>query len=50
MATQAIIDASVGDDIYDPEGDESVNALQDKIAKMSGKAAAVWTMSGTMGN
>ncbi|KAL1862272.1 hypothetical protein Plec18170_001097 [Paecilomyces lecythidis] len=47
---QAILDASVGDDIYDTEGDESVNALQDKIAKMSGKEAALWTLSGTMGN
>lgn len=48
--TQAILDASVGDDIYDTGGDDSVNALQDKLAKMSGKEAALWTISGTMGN
>lgn len=48
--TQAILDASVGDDIYDTEGDDSVNALQNKLAKMSGKEAALWTVSGTMGN
>ncbi|GLI75601.1 hypothetical protein PoHVEF18_003860 [Penicillium ochrochloron] len=47
---QAIIDASVGDDIYDPEGDASVNALQDKLIELSGKEAALWTLSGTMGN
>ncbi|KAJ5363621.1 uncharacterized protein N7496_009334 [Penicillium cataractarum] len=47
---QAIIEASVGDDIYDPEGDASVNALQDKLIELSGKEAALWTLSGTMGN
>ncbi|OOQ86015.1 putative low-specificity L-threonine aldolase [Penicillium brasilianum] len=47
---QAIIEASVGDDIYDPEGDASVNALQNKLVELSGKEAALWTLSGTMGN
>ncbi|KAI9930442.1 hypothetical protein ASPWEDRAFT_39325 [Aspergillus wentii DTO 134E9] len=47
---QAIIDASVGDDIYDEGGDASVNALQDKMTELSGKEAALWTLSGTQGN
>jgi threonine aldolase len=47
---QAIIDASLGDDIYDPDGDSSVGALQDKLAAMTGMEAGLWAISGTMGN
>ncbi|GAD93399.1 L-allo-threonine aldolase, putative [Paecilomyces variotii No. 5] len=47
---QAIIDASVQDDIYNEEGDPSVNALQDRLIELTGKEAALWTLSGTMGN
>lgn len=36
--------------MYDEEGDESVNALQDKLIAMTGMEAALWTASGTMGN
>lgn len=48
--SQAILDASFGDDIYDTEGDVSVNALQDKLVEWTGMEAGLWTMSGTMGN
>ncbi|KAJ9323279.1 hypothetical protein DTO027B5_4031 [Paecilomyces variotii] len=47
---QAIIDASVQDDIYNEEGDPSVNALQDRLVELTGKEAGLWTLSGTMGN
>lgn len=47
---QAIIDASFEDDLYDESGDECVNRLQDRIAEMTGKEAALWVLSGTMGN
>lgn len=47
---QAILDASVGDDIYDPQGDVSVNALQDKLIELTGMEDALWAISGTMGN
>ncbi|OKO94679.1 hypothetical protein PENSUB_11517 [Penicillium subrubescens] len=49
--SQAILNASTfGDDIYDERGDPSVKALQDKIARMTGKEAALFVPSGTMGN
>lgn len=44
-----MLDASFQDDLYD-SGDETVNKLQDRIAEMTGKEAALWTLSGTMGN
>ena len=47
---QAILDASVGDDIYDPQGDASVNALQDRLIELTGMEDALWAISGTMGN
>lgn len=47
---QAILDASVGDDIYDPQGDASVNALQQKLIELTGMEDALWAISGTMGN
>lgn len=47
---QAIIDASVQDDMYNEEGDPSVNMLQDRLAEVTGKEAALWVVSGTMGN
>ncbi|PGH33858.1 threonine aldolase [[Emmonsia] crescens] len=47
---QAILDASVSDDIYDEAGDASVNALQNKLIELTGKEAALWALSGTMGN
>lgn len=47
---QAIIDATFNDDLYDEEGDASVNALQDKLAAMTGMEAGLFAISGTMGN
>ncbi|QSS61870.1 threonine aldolase [Histoplasma capsulatum] len=47
---QAILEASVGDDIYDEFGDVSVNSLQNKLIELTGKEAALWALSGTMGN
>ncbi|CAH0019918.1 unnamed protein product [Clonostachys rhizophaga] len=47
---QSIIEATFGDDTYDTEGDPSVSALENKIAELTGKEAALWTMSGTQGN
>jgi threonine aldolase len=47
---QAIIHASFQDDLYDESGDECVNRLQDRLAELTGKEAALWVMSGTMGN
>ncbi|OAX80648.1 hypothetical protein ACJ72_05011 [Emergomyces africanus] len=47
---QAILEASVGDDIYDEAGDPSVNALQNKLIELTGKESALWALSGTMGN
>ncbi|VUC27485.1 unnamed protein product [Clonostachys rosea] len=46
----AILNATFNDDIYDPEGDPSVKALEAKIMELTGKEAALWTMSGTQGN
>ncbi|KAI9926258.1 hypothetical protein MW887_004722 [Aspergillus wentii] len=48
---QAIVNAATfGDNIYDENGDSAVNELQDKIARMTGKGAALFVPSGTMGN
>lgn len=43
-----MINADVGDDVYGE--DPSVNALEDKIAKLTGKEAALFTTSGTQAN
>jgi threonine aldolase len=45
---QAITEAEVGDDVYGE--DRTVNKLQDKIAGMFGKEAALFVPSGVMGN
>jgi threonine aldolase len=45
---EAMFSAPVGDDVY--EEDESVNALQEKIAALFGKEAALFCPSGTMSN
>jgi threonine aldolase len=45
---KAIAEAEVGDDHYGE--DPTVNALQDKVAKILGKEAALFVSSGTMGN
>ncbi|KAH6897236.1 pyridoxal phosphate-dependent transferase [Thelonectria olida] len=47
---QAILEASVNDDIYDNEGDPSVKALEAKLIALTGKDAALWALSGTQGN
>lgn len=36
--------------MYDAAGDESVNRLQDRLIELTGKEAALWALSGTMGN
>lgn len=43
-----MFDAKVGDDVYGE--DPSVNALEEKIAKMTGKEDALFTTSGTQAN
>lgn len=45
---EAIFNAEVGDDVYGE--DPSVNALQEKIADLLGKEAALFVTSGTQGN
>ena len=45
---EAMMIAEVGDDVFD--GDPTVNALQDKVAKMFGMEAALFCPSGTMTN
>jgi threonine aldolase len=47
---QAMIESSFQDDMYDSTGDESVNRLQDRLVELTGKEAAMWALSGTMGN
>ncbi|RAH54667.1 hypothetical protein BO85DRAFT_95637 [Aspergillus piperis CBS 112811] len=48
---EAIVNASTfGDDIYDEEGDATVNDFQDKIKALTGKEAALFVVSGTQGN
>lgn len=36
--------------MYNVEGDASTNALQDKLAEMTGMEAGLWACSGTQGN
>lgn len=47
---QAILEATVEDDIYDEAGDPSVKALEHNLKEITGKEDALWVMSGTMGN
>jgi threonine aldolase len=46
----SILEASVNDDIYDPEGDPSVKALEARLVELTGMEAALWAVSGTQGN
>jgi threonine aldolase len=45
---RAMAQAEVGDDVFGD--DPTVNALQERAAELSGKSAAVFVASGTMGN
>jgi threonine aldolase len=45
---KAMLNARVGDDVFGE--DPTVNALQEKIARLTGKEAALFVTSGTMGN
>jgi len=45
---EAMSSAPVGDDVYDE--DPSVNALQDRACEITGKEAAIYTVTGTMAN
>jgi threonine aldolase len=45
---KAMAEAEVGDDVYGE--DPTVNALQEKVAKILGKEAAIFVPSGTMAN
>lgn len=45
---EAMARAPVGDDVYDE--DPSVNALQDRACEITGKEAAIYTVTGTMAN
>mgnify|MGYP003674455399 CR=1 FL=1 len=45
---EAMMKAKVGDDVFGE--DETVNAFQDKVAKMFGMEAGLFVPSGTMGN
>jgi threonine aldolase len=45
---KAMAAAEVGDDVYGE--DPTINALQERIAAMLGKEAAVWVPTGTMAN
>ncbi|MFQ5607578.1 MAG: threonine aldolase family protein [Candidatus Zixiibacteriota bacterium] len=45
---RAMAEAEVGDDVF--QGDPTVNRLQDRIAELFGKEAALFTPSGTMAN
>lgn len=45
---EAMMQAKVGDDVYDE--DETVNALEEKIANLFGKEKALFFPSGTMAN
>lgn len=45
---EAMMKAKVGDDVF--EEDETVNAFQDKVARMFGMEAGLFVPSGTMGN
>ncbi len=45
---KAMLEAQVGDDVF--KEDQTVNALESKVAKMFGKEAALFFPSGTMAN
>lgn len=45
---QAMFDANVGDDVF--REDPTINALQEKVARLAGKEAALFVASGTMAN
>ncbi|MFH2004395.1 MAG: beta-eliminating lyase-related protein [Bacteroidota bacterium] len=45
---QAMLESEVGDDVYGE--DPTVNKLQDKVASLFGKEAALFVPSGVMGN
>ena len=45
---KAMAEAEVGDDVYGE--DPTVNALQEKVARILGKEAAIYVASGTMAN
>lgn len=45
---EAMFNAVVGDDVYGE--DPTVNALEERVAKLFEKEAAVFLPSGTMGN
>ncbi|WP_028282024.1 threonine aldolase family protein [Olleya marilimosa] len=45
---QAMMSAQVGDDVY--KEDQTINALEEKIAKLFGKSHALFFPSGTMAN
>jgi threonine aldolase len=45
---EAMARAEVGDDVFDD--DPTLHALQDRVAELTGKEAALFVVSGTMGN
>jgi threonine aldolase len=45
---QAMAEAEVGDDVFDD--DPTLHRLQDRVAQLLGKEAALFVVSGTMGN
>jgi threonine aldolase len=45
---EAMARAEVGDDVFDD--DPTLHALQDRVAALLGKEAALFVVSGTMGN
>ncbi|HYB19503.1 MAG TPA: GntG family PLP-dependent aldolase [Thermodesulfobacteriota bacterium] len=45
---KAMFEAAVGDDVFGE--DPTINALQEKVAHLLGKEAAIFVASGTMGN
>ena len=45
---KAMHDAEVGDDVFGD--DPTINRLQERVAAMFGKEAAIWTPTGTMAN
>ncbi|EEP76885.1 conserved hypothetical protein [Uncinocarpus reesii 1704] len=47
---QAILEATFADDVIDEDGDPSVRALEQRLVELTGKEAALWVLSGTMGN
>ena len=45
---KAMYEAEVGDDVYSE--DPTINALQERAAEITGKQAAIFVPSGSMGN